>query len=280
MQEQFSGNGRPHLRERIGTGVLLKLIALVIGVGAGIYLLLGSNRLSAATLKALQEAQLADVNAENIQYPSGGDLSIKAFRAEAKAGGKHPGVIIVHSNQGLDASAQDLARHFAAEGFVALAPDLLSRPSSAGGGNARTVAELSAEHTVDDVKAAFEFLSKDPEVDADKISAVGLGWGGWRVYRLAEETPKLHRAVIYYGSTPMSGLENIHTPVLAHYAQYDFRITGNAIWTANTINASGKKFSYYIYPGADAAFINKPDEPDDAKATELSWKRTLDFLRS
>ena len=126
----------------------------------------------------------------------------------------------------------------------------------------------------------MRFCRRIPGVDSGKISSVGFGWGGWRSFRLASTVSELYRAVVFYGTTPTDGLENIHAPVLANYAQYDFFDTGNSIWTENTMKQSGKKFTYYIYPKTYRAFASAGGPRYDAEAAKLAWTRTLDFLQS
>ncbi len=70
----------------------------------------------------------------------------------------------------------------------------------------------------------------------------------------------------------------MRAPVLANYAQYDFRITGNALQTEKAMTGAGKKFTYYVYPGVQRAFYNEGPQYD-AAAAQLAWTRTLDFLR-
>jgi dienelactone hydrolase len=107
--------------------------------------------------------------------------------------------------------------------------------------------------TVDDVKAAFTFLENDPGVDETKISVVGIGWGGWRAYKLAEDVPTVHRVVIFYGVTPDDGhVPEIQAPVLAHYAQGDFLVTASSLTAHKWL---GKKFTYYIYPNTERGFF-------------------------
>ena len=148
-----------------------------------------------------------DVVTETIHYDSGG-FNIDAFVAKPAGGGKHPAVLVIHDNQGLNDSIRDIAKQFAADGFFAFAPDFTSRL-----GGTRTpdqmadaVARLSPNLSVEDARAAFAYLQKDSEVDATKISAVGFGWGGWRSFMLAISVPELYRAVIYCGSTPSAEL--------------------------------------------------------------------------
>ena len=97
---------------------------------------------------------------------------------------------------------------------------------------------------------------------------------------LATVEPKLYRAVVFYGTTPDYGLENARAPVLAHYAEMDYRITGNAVWTEETMMGFGKKFQYYVYPGTQRAFFNDTGPRYNAAAAKLAWTRTLEFLRN
>jgi len=216
---------------------------------------------------------------ETVHYDSGG-FNIDAFVAKAESSGKHPAVIVIHDNQGLNDSIRDIAKQFADAGFIALAPDLTARLGGTRSPEqmAEAVGKLSPLATVQDARAAFAYLQKDSDVDAAKISTVGFGWGGWRSFMLAGSVPELYRAVIYCGSTPTRGLESERAPVLAHYAQFDFRVTGNALWTEKTMTAAGKKFTYFVYPGVYRAFY-APGAQYDAEAAKLAWTRTLEFLQ-
>ena len=152
----------------------------------------------AATPRAAQDTQAANVDATTIQFDSGG-LNIDAYLAKAKGGAKNPAVIVIHDNQGLNDSMREITRQFAATGFVAMAPDLASRlgAQKAPGQAMQAINQLSPNLTVQDLRAAFAYLQKDPDVDPAKISAVGFGWGGWRSFMLATSVPELYRAVVY-----------------------------------------------------------------------------------
>ena len=244
-----------------------------------------------------------------VEYPSGA-TSIKASleRPSTSAGARSPAVIVIHDNQGLTDSMREAARLFAAEGFVALAPDLVSRlggrSQEAPAGRGRRpapVGPLSLSQTVQDVSAAFAFLQADAGVDPMRISVVGFGWGGWRAFKLAELTPTLHRAVVFYGTTSDDRqLHRIRAPVLGHYAEYDFLTTAQVLATKRRM---GERFTYYIYPDMDRGFFggssgaidyvalirgreseNVPPKTDTASASvtdavRLALNRTLDFLR-
>jgi carboxymethylenebutenolidase len=226
-----------------------------------------------------QEASAASVNTETIHYDSGG-FSIEAFVAKPVGAGKHPAILVIHDNQGLNDSIRDIAKQFAAAGFFALAPDFTSRLGGARPADqmAQAVGQLSPNLSVEDARAAFDYLQKDSDVDAAKISTVGYGWGGWRSFMLAVSVPELYRAVAYCGSTPSQSFDAVHAPILAHYAQFDFRTTGNALLTEKTMTEAGKKFTYFVYPQVNRGFY-APGGQYSADAAKLAWTRTLDFLQ-
>jgi carboxymethylenebutenolidase len=207
---------------------------------------------------------------------------ITAILAKPEGNGKHPSIILIHDSQGLTAEFRNLAQQLAAAGFVTLAPDLLTRvggTQTAQQAEAATAA-LRPQSTVEDLRAGVTFLRNVPSVDPEKISSIGFGWGGWRSFKLAAMLPELRHAVIFYGATPIDGLENVHASVLANYAQYDFFDTGNSIWTEDTLKRSGSKFVYYIYPKTFRGFFD-PESPNyDSEAAKIAWSRSLEFLRS
>lgn len=226
-----------------------------------------------------QDAATPNAPAETIHFDSGG-FNIDAFVAKPAGGGKHPAILVIHDSQGLDDSIRKTAKQFADAGFIALAPDFTTRlgGTRTPGQMAQAVSRLSPNLSVQDARAAFAYLQKDPEVDAAKISTVGYGWGGWRSFMLAASVPELYRAVVYCGSTPSQSFDAVHAPVLAHYAQYDFRVTGNALLTEKAMTGAGKKFTYFVYPKVYHGFYD-PDMQYDAAADHLAWMRTLDFLK-
>ncbi len=234
------------------------------------YLALGSSGWTAAAKPRSAAAQPAD-DGQMVQYSSGDD-KISAYIAKPAGTEKHAAVIVVHDREGLNDGTKEIARKFAEAGFVALAPDF-SR-----GAGAKGIGQLTLTQPVSDLDAAFAFLQKDSSVDSAKISAVGYGWGGWRVFKVAEDTPALYRAVVFYAVTPTdTNLKDIHASILGNYAQYDFRITGNAAWTEKEL---GKKFSYHVYPKADHGFFNMTNNDDNSSAAKMSWTKTVDFLKS
>ena len=263
---------------------LLKALIALTGSVTTAHLLLQSSGGASAGVIAPLEAQEPGVTVEAIKYPSG-SIQVEGYLAKPPGTGKFPAIISVHENRGLNDHFKGLARRFAAEGFVALAPDLLSRlggmasmktPNEAGA----AIGRLPIPEGLADLREGFTYLSKHPAVDPQKISAIGFAWGGWRSFMLATQAPELRHLVVFYGTTPDRGLENIKASVLAHYASRDRGITGNSQWTARELKRLGKQYTFYIYDNTDSAFFNDTAGPRySAEASQLAWSRTLQFLK-
>lgn len=219
------------------------------------------------------------VTTETVHFDSGG-FNLDALLAKPAGPGMHPAVLVIHDNQGLNDGIREIAEHLANAGFVALAPDFTSRLGGTRTPDqmAQAVGQLSTSASVQDARAALAYLQKNPDVDGARISTIGFGWGGWRSFTLVLSSPDIYRAVIYCGSTPSQSVENAHAQILAHYAQFDFRVTGNALLTEKTMTDAAKKFTYFVYPQVSRGFY-APGPQYNADAANLAWTRTVDFLK-
>jgi len=261
-----------------------RLVA-VTGSMAAAHMLLESSGL-AVTLVSEVESQKARVTSTTIQYPSKGGVQVSGYLSVPQGKGKFPAVVVIHENRGLNEHTRDVARRFAAEGFVALAPDALSRKG--GTSNLKTpdearaaITALPAEDAIADLKAGLAYLDAHSKVKRGRLASVGFCWGGARSFTLAIESENLRAAVVFYGSTPpLERLAGVKCPVLGIYGETDERITSRVPETAEAMNRAGKRFEYKIYPGAGHAFFNDTGERYDAAAAKDAWTRTLAFLRT
>lgn len=209
---------------------------------------------------------------------------IKAYMAMPKgATGKLPAVIVIHENRGLNAHIKDVTRRLALEGFVALAPDLLS-PS---GGTptdedqARTaISALTDDITRANLLAAHEFLGTAAQSNGN-IGAVGFCWGGGWVNKLAVADPDLKAGVAYYGmQVPDADVPNIKASLMLHYAGLDDRINKGIDAYKAALEANKKDFQIFVYDGVNHAFNNDTASARyDKKAADLAWSRTVEFLK-
>lgn len=221
-----------------------------------------------------------DILAEYISYPSPkGHGQVRGYLVRpAKADAPLPSVVVVHENRGLNPYIEDVARRLAKAGYIALAPDGLS---SVGGypGNDDKGRELQAqvdpEKLMNDFFAAIEFLLADSR-STDKVGITGFCYGGGVSNAAAVAYPELAAAVPFYGRQARpEEVPAIKAPLLLQFAQEDARI--NATWPAYeaALNAHGKTYEAYIYPGTQHGFHNDSTPRYDEAAAQLAWERTL-----
>ena len=201
----------------------------------------------------------------------------------ATAGGKTPGVLVVHENRGLNPYIEDVARRLGAEGYLAFAPDGLT---SVGGypGDDEKGAELfrkvDRQKMAEDFVAAAKWLKERPDCTG-KVGVVGFCFGGGVANSLAVRMgADLAAAVPFYGGQPAAGdVDKIKAPLLLHYASLDTRI--NAGWPAyeEALKANGVTYSAYMYEGANHGFHNDTTPRYDETSAKLAWKRTLEFFQ-
>ena len=222
------------------------------------------------------------LNAQTISFdsPKG---KVNGYLARAKGTAKRPAIVIIHENRGPNPHFPDLARRLALEGFLALAPDLLSisggTPADEDG--ARQAHEkTSREDMIVEAAAAVSFLKKHPE-STGKVAAMGFCFGGGIVNRVATDSPELDAAVVYYGDQPPADkVVGIKAPMLLHYAGNDERINKGIEPFETALKANNKKYTKYMYEGAQHAFNNDANAARYNKAAaDLAWGRTLAFLK-
>jgi carboxymethylenebutenolidase len=212
-----------------------------------------------------------------------GNGTIRGYLARpAKAGGKLPGVLVVHENRGLNPYIEDVARRLATHNFIAFAPDGLT---SAGGypGDDEKGGQLFAK--VDKPKMTEDFLAaarwlKERADCTGKIGVVGFCFGGGISNTLAVRMgADLSAAVPFYGAQPSAAdAAKIKAPLLIHYAGLDTRINGG--WPAyeEALKANHATYTAYVYEGANHGFHNDTTPRYDEAAAKLAWQRTLDFF--
>jgi carboxymethylenebutenolidase len=209
---------------------------------------------------------------------------VRAYLARPKDAKRLPAVIVIHENRGLNPHIEDVTRRLALEGFLAMAPDMLSPV----GGTPKDedaareeIGGLDIAKAVANLVAAVAFLAAH-EHGNGKVGAVGFCWGGGMVGELAVASTDLDAAVVYYGRQPDGArVDKISAPLLLHYAGLDARINAGIPVFREALDKAGKKYTIYIYDGVNHAFNNDTSEARyDAQAAALAWSRTIEFLKA
>ena len=225
----------------------------------------------------------ARLHAETVSYPSPhGSAKTSGYLVRPAAPGKHPAVLVIHENRGLNPHIEDIARRLALGGFLAFAPDALA-PLGGYPGDEDKARELFAmldqAKAREDFVAAAAFVRARPESDGH-LGVTGFCYGGGIANLLATRLPDLGAAVPFYGMAPaLDAVPAIRAPLLLHFAEHDDRI--NASWPPfeKALQAAHVRYEAHVYPGTQHGFNNDTTPRFDPAAAKVAWQRTVDFLK-
>jgi carboxymethylenebutenolidase len=228
-----------------------------------------------------------EILTHNIEYKGKAGPVFGYLTRPVKAG-KYPGIIVIHENAGLTDHIRDVARRLAKQGFVALAPDYLSRQGGTakanpkGGGLANIRDTVPWQNVAEDTESGFAYLRVLPDVRSDQQGLIGFCWGGEMTFAAATQIRTLDAAVVYYGRSPnpLDLVKDIRAPILAHYGEKDPGISKGIPETEAAMKKYSKAYDYKVYPNAQHAFNNDSNpQRYDSKASQEAWARTLEFLK-
>ena len=195
--------------------------------------------------------------------------------------GPHPGVVVIHEAYGLNDHIKDVSRRFADAGYAALAVDLFS-----GRNRAICMARYMAgmlmgsvnRAGISDLKSALTYLAKLPDIDAQRLGAIGFCMGGGFAIAWACTDSRLKAIAPFYGANPrpLDVVSRI-CPVVGSYPEQDF--TARAGRTLDgALDRYGVAHDIKVYPGAHHSFFNDTRGAYDRSAAEDAWTRVLKFF--
>jgi carboxymethylenebutenolidase len=219
----------------------------------------------------------------------GSDTKIKSFVVYPERKDKAPVVIVIFEIFGMSDWIGGVTDQLAAEGFIAIAPDLLSGYGPNGGGTeslgnnvGQTIRLLTPEEQAKRLDAVRDYAIKLPAA-TDKVGCIGFCWGGGASFNYAARQPKLNAAVVYYGTPPDKALmEKITCPVLGCYGGNDARVTATVEPTKATMAELKKSYEPHIYEGAGHGFLRQHTGATgeaNLKASQQAWPTTIAFFK-
>jgi carboxymethylenebutenolidase len=220
---------------------------------------------------------------EMVEFAANGGMAQGYLALPASGAG--PGVIVLQEWWGLVPHIKDVADRFAAEGFVALAPDLYhgevgKSPDEAG----KLMMALNIGETEKDLRGAVNYLQNHSAATGGKIGAVGFCMGGMLSLFAATKNAAVGACVVFYGVHPAVKLEldGLQAPVLGLYAEKDAFVTPEVVRQLEAaLKAHGKACEMKIYEDADHAFFNDTrPEVYNAEYAADAWRRVLEFYRA
>lgn len=224
-------------------------------------------------------AATTPTTSRDVSFPSRGSIFRGALVLPAGEG-PHPGVVVIHEAYGLNDNIRDITARFAGEGYAALAIDLFT-------GHSRAVCMASLmglmltgrePASIADLTAAMDYLIAQPEVDPDRVGAIGFCMGGGFAIAWGRRDRRLRAIAPFYGTNPRP-LEAVRRmcPVVGSYPGKDFTARAGRKLDAH-LSHLGVARDIKVYPGTRHSFFNDTGKAYDAGAAADAWRRTLDFF--
>jgi carboxymethylenebutenolidase len=221
-----------------------------------------------------------------IRTPTGD--SIRAWVVYPERSTKAPVVLVVHEIFGLSSWVRGVADQLAADGFIAIAPDLLTMKNLPQGPDSvvaplatAAIRTLDANWVQQQLDAVARYGMSLPAAQ-QKYGIVGFCWGGGVSFAHAVHAASLGAAVVYYGVSPATpSLNSVRAPVLGLYAGNDARVDATVPAADSALRALGRTYVYYTYPGAGHGFLRQQTGADGANmnATKAAWPATIAWFR-
>jgi carboxymethylenebutenolidase len=243
----------------------------------------GEEDAKAALDRSPRHGELVDVPLDS------GD-SIRVWVVYPERSDKAGVVMVIHEIYGLSDWIRGVADQLAAQGFIAVAPDLISGLGPGGGGTesvasrddvVQLVRGLTPDLTRARLDAVRRWATRLPAANG-KLATIGFCWGGSRSFEYAAAEPPIQGAVAYYGATPDSAtLQRVTAPILAHYGGDDARVNATIPAAKTALERRAVPYEDHVYPGAGHGFLRAQSQREGAnlRAAQESWPRTIAFLR-
>ncbi len=236
--------------------------------------------------------------AGDVMIESGGQ-KIPVYRAQPQGKTELPVVLVVSEIFGVHDYIADVARRFAHQGYLALAPDLFVRQGDpmAYGTIAEVMSNVIAKvpdaQVLQDLDACRAWAAANGG-RAEHVGITGFCWGGRIVWLYCAHAP-VQAGVAWYGRlvgstgplTPRNPIDiarSLKAPVLGLYGGKDPGISQESIAEMRKVLAEGDKAAkaseIVVYPDAGHGFHADYRSSYNAEAAKDGWKRALAWLEN
>jgi carboxymethylenebutenolidase len=196
---------------------------------------------------------------------------------------KRPGVVLIHEWWGVNDQIQAIAGKWAAEGFLALVPDLYHGkvvPISDVAAAEAAMKQLDFPRALQEITGAIAYLKGHARGNG-KVALTGYCMGGALSFATAAAVPGLAAVVPFYGLPPSADWSRVDAPIQAHFAtQDDWATVDGAKAIQDALAKHKRQMELHVYD-AKHAFCND-QRPDvyNASACAQAWQRTVEFVRA
>lgn len=270
----------------VALGIALALLAFA-SVSESATIPAGSEGAVDALNNSPRHGEWVDIGEGRASSGRWGD-SVRAWVSYPERATRAPVVVVIHEIFGLTDWIRAVADQLAAEGFIAIAPDLLSGHGPDGGGTppdrqqaVAMVRSLRVEDATRRLSSVSRYGLSLPAANG-RVGAVGFCWGGSMSFNFAANEGDLDAAVVYYGSSPTRAmLGRIKAPVLGLYGGDDARVNATIPDAVREMRRLGKFYETHQFEGAGHGFLRQQSGRDGAnlEATRQAWPTTVSFFR-
>src|SRR4051794_11737372 len=217
----------------------------------------------------------------DVEFEANGGTA-DGYLAEPNEAG--PGLVVMQEWWGLDEHIRSVCDRFAAEGFVALAPDLFHGETTDQPDEAQQkMMAMNMDEAEKEMRGAVNYVLAHPKCNG-QVGSVGFCAGGGLSIWAAASNPQIGAAVTYYYVMPHGkpDFSKIDAPVLGHFGgSDDFVSVDDAKALEQELQAAGVDATFEYYEGGGHAFANDHNRLgtyDQAHAAK-AWERTTSFLK-
>ncbi len=225
---------------------------------------------------------------EWVMIPAGGTDSVGAWVIYPERRTRAPVVVVVHEIFGLSTWVKGVGDQLAAQGFIAIIPDLLTgvrknvSPDSISVDSAiALIGTLKAEDVQRRLIAVAEYGMRLPAA-IPRYGIVGFCWGGAVSFAHAAMSPSVKASVVYYGTSPDSTIVgNVHAPVLGLYGAKDARVDVTVPKADSVLRGLHRTFDHFMFAGAGHGFLRDQAGQDGANlaAVQQAWPKTIAWFQ-
>lgn len=221
-----------------------------------------------------------------------GSRTLRAYVVHPQRSDKAPVVLVIHENRGLTDWVRSVADRLAEEGYIAVAPDLLSGAAPNGGGTKdfpsedaarQAIGSLPRPQVLADLAEMVRYARSIPSASG-RVAVSGFCWGGARTWDAVTEVGGVDAGFVFYGPGVQDAeiAKKDKSPVFGFYGGNDERVNATIPKSEEAMRAAGRRFEPVIYPGAGHAFMRLGEAADATEANRAArqeaWKRWLALL--
>lgn len=235
-----------------------------------------------------------DIQSQTLQYPSQDGTSINAYYSRPVAPGSYPGVIVIMEAFGLNDHIKDIARRFAENGYLAIAPDMYTREGSPDPNDMNSVLQtmfsVPDTQAMADLDGAATYLKRQADSNG-KVGAIGFCSGGRYTLMLGCNSTNVDACVDSAGGfiiqdehtaqrpvSPIDMVPNLSCPLLALFGEEDPNPSpAHAARLQEELDKHGKTYEFVMYRHAGHAFFADYRPSYRAAPAQDMWHQVMQF---